>query len=162
MKKMMFLAMMMTIAISASAMTYNEAHNEALFLSDKMAYELGLTEAQYEEVYRINLDYLMSINPRADVYGTWWNVRNHDLRMVLSPAQFHRYAAIHYFYRPVVWNGRTWAFGVYGRYDRGRFLHHHRPVVHASYRGVHHRGPVGHPIAHPDRRHDRHHGPHRR
>ena len=37
MKKMMTLAVMMTIAISAAAMTYNEARSEALFLSDKMA-----------------------------------------------------------------------------------------------------------------------------
>lgn len=147
MKKMMTLAMMMAIAISASAMTYNEARNEALFLSDKMAYELGLSEAQYEAVYEINLDYLMSINPRTDVYGAWWSVRNRDLRMVLSPAQFNRYMAAHYFYRPVVWNGRAWAYGIYGRYDRGRFFRHH-PTVFVSYRGGHNRGHVSHYAAH--------------
>ncbi len=38
MKKMMTLVMMMTIAISAAAMPYNTARNEALYLSDKMAY----------------------------------------------------------------------------------------------------------------------------
>ena len=67
MKKMIFMAMMMTIAISANAMTYNEARNEALFLTDKMAYELGLNDAQYDAVYNINLDYLMGLNARADL-----------------------------------------------------------------------------------------------
>ena len=43
MKKMMILAVMMVMTISAKAMNYNAAKNEALFLSDKMAYELNLT-----------------------------------------------------------------------------------------------------------------------
>ena len=45
MKKMMILAMMMVMTISANAMSYNAAKNEALFLSDKMAYALNLTAA---------------------------------------------------------------------------------------------------------------------
>ena len=36
MKKMMILAMMMVMTISANAMSYNAAKHEALFLSDKM------------------------------------------------------------------------------------------------------------------------------
>ena len=74
MKKMMTLVMMMTIAISAAAMPYNTARNEALYLSDKMAYELGLTASQYEAVYEINLDYLLNVDTRADVFGFWWPV----------------------------------------------------------------------------------------
>ena len=46
MKKMMILAMMMAMTISANAMSYNAAKHEALFLSDKMAYELNLTAAK--------------------------------------------------------------------------------------------------------------------
>ena len=41
MKKMMILAVMMVMTISANAMSYNAAKHEALFLSDKMAYELA-------------------------------------------------------------------------------------------------------------------------
>ena len=73
---MMILAVMMVMTISANAMSYNAAKNEALFLSDKMAYELNLTTAQYEAVYEINLDYLMSLNGHADVFGIWWDRRN--------------------------------------------------------------------------------------
>ena len=56
MKKMMMMAMMMAMTITANAMSYNAAKHEALFLSDKMAYELNLTAAQYDEVYEINMD----------------------------------------------------------------------------------------------------------
>ena len=91
---MMILAMMMVMTISArsamplgsskNAMSYNAAKNEALFLSDKMAYELNLTAAQYEAVYEINLDYLMSLNGHAGVFGIWGDRRNSDLRYVLN------------------------------------------------------------------------------
>ena len=81
-KHLMILAVMMVMTISArsamplgsskNAMSYNAAKHEALFLSDKMAYELNLTAAQYEAVYEINLDYLMSLNGHGDVFGIWW------------------------------------------------------------------------------------------
>ncbi|MBQ9644838.1 MAG: hypothetical protein IJV24_00580, partial [Prevotella sp.] len=76
MKKMMILAMMMTIAISASAMGYSVARGEALFLSDKMAYELGLTSQQYAAVYEMNVDYMMCIGSRKDIGGSWWKRGN--------------------------------------------------------------------------------------
>ncbi len=40
---MIILAVMMVMTISANAMSYNAAKHEALFLSDKMAYELERT-----------------------------------------------------------------------------------------------------------------------
>ncbi len=103
MKKILTMVMMMTIAISAAAMPYTAARNEALFLSDKMAYELGLTATQYEAVYEINLDYLLNLDTRADVFGFWWDVRNRDLRYVLSTWQYDRFMASEWFYRPVIW-----------------------------------------------------------
>ncbi len=51
MKKLMIMAMMMVMTMSARAMSYTAAKNEALFLSDKMAYELNLTASQYDRVY---------------------------------------------------------------------------------------------------------------
>ena len=99
-KHLMILAVMMVITISArsamplgsskNAMSYNAAKHEALFLSDKMAYELNLTAAQYEAVYEINLDYLMSLNGHGDVFGIWWNRRNADLRYVLNSWQYDK------------------------------------------------------------------------
>ena len=160
MKKMIFAAMMMAIAISANAMTYDEARQEALFLSDKMAYELDLTEEQYEAIYEINLDYLMSLNAGSDAYGSWWNLRNRDLEIVLSPTQYRLYVSRAYFYRPLTWTGRVWRFGIYDRYSHGRF-YRHRPAVYSSYRGGHnirHRSHYDARRYHPQPRHD-HRGP---
>ena len=138
MKKMMILAMMMVMTISANAMSYNAAKNEALFLSDKMAYELNLTAAQYEAVYEINLDYLMSLNGHGDVFGIWWDRRNADLRFVLNSWQYDKYVALSHFYRPVAWKAGSWTFAVYTHYNRGHFYNAH-PKVFVSYRGGHNR-----------------------
>jgi hypothetical protein len=136
MKKMMILAVMMVMTISANAMSYNAAKHEALFLSDKMAYELNLTAAQYEAVYEINLDYLMSLNGHGDVFGIWWDRRNADLRFVLTPWQYDKYVALNHFYRPVAWKAGGWTFAVYAHYDRGRFYNAH-PTVFVTYKGGH-------------------------
>lgn len=131
---MMILAMMMVMTISATAMSYNAAKNEALFLSDKMAYELNLTAAQYEAVYEINLDYLMSLNGHADVFGIWWERRNADLRYVLNSWQYDKYVALSHFYRPVAWKAGSWTFAVYAHYKRGHF-YNDRPKVYVTYKG---------------------------
>ena len=136
MKKMMFMAMMMTIAITANAMSYREAKKEALFLSDKMAYELRLTDAQYDAVYEINLDYLMSVNGHADVFGPWWDRRNADLRFVLDYWQYNKYVELAYFYRPISWHNGSWRIHIYSHYDRAKFFKPH-PTVFVSYRGGH-------------------------
>ena len=134
MKKLMILAMMMVMTISAKAMSYNAAKNEALFLSDKMAYELNLTAAQYEAVYEINLDYLMSLNGNGDVFGIWWDRRNADLRYVLNNWQYDKYVALSHFYRPVAWKAGSWTFAVYSHYNRGHF-YNDRPTVFVTYKG---------------------------
>ena len=134
MKKMFTLALLMAMTITANAMSYTTAKSEALFLSDKMAYELNLTPAQYEAVYEINLDYLLCINDRADVFGPWWNRRNADLRYVLSAWQYDKYITLDRFYRPVSWHSNSWCFAIYSHYDRDRFFNHH-PGGFATYRG---------------------------
>ena len=135
---MMILAVMMVMTISANAMSYNAAKHEALFLSDKMAYELNLTAAQYEAVYEINLDYLMSLNGHGDVFGIWWDRRNADLRFVLNSWQYDKYVALNHFYRPVAWKADGWTFAVYSHYGRDHFYNAH-PRVFVSYKGGHNR-----------------------
>lgn len=134
MKKMFTLAVLMTIAIAANAMTYTEARTEALFLSDKMAYELDLSPAQYDAVYEINLDYLLSVGSHADLFGTHWTRRNTDLRYVLTSWQYSRYMAADYFYRPLAWMGGSWNFSIYAHYGRN-LMFNARPTVFVSYRG---------------------------
>ena len=133
-KHLMILAVMMVMTISANAMSYNAAKHEALFLSDKMAYELNLTAAQYEAVYEINLDYLMSLNGHGDVFGIWWDRRNADLRYVLTSWQYDKYITLAHFYRPVAWKAGGWTFAVYSHYNRGHFYNAH-PKVFVTYKG---------------------------
>jgi len=135
MKKMFTLAMMMTIAIAANAMSYTEAKNEALFLSDKMAHELKLTDAQYDAVYEINLDYLMSVKHRSDLYGSWWDRRNKDLQFVLTVYQYNKYVELSYFYRPLSWDAGRLTLNIYSHYTNRNHFYKGRPTVFASYRG---------------------------
>ena len=135
MKKMLVMAMMMVMTISANAMSYTAAKNEALFLSDKMAYELNLTDAQYDAVYEINLDYLMSVNGAGDVFGTWWSRRNADLRYVLTTWQYDKYAALGYFYRPLNWERGSWVFNIYSHYTNRSHFYKACPMVFVSYKG---------------------------
>ena len=88
-KRLMIMAMMMAMTITANAMSYTAAKNEALFLSDKMAYELNLTDAQYDAVYEINLAYLMSVNGRNDLNGAWWDIIWVALSAVMVAALVH-------------------------------------------------------------------------
>ena len=138
MKKMLFtLVTMLTIAVSANAMSYEQARNEALFLTDKMAYELNLSDAQYEAAYEINLDYLMGVTGRNDVFGPYWERRNMDLNYILYSWQWDLFRAATYFYRPLYWEGGFWHFGIYARYPHRDYFYFGRPHFYVSYRGAH-------------------------
>ena len=138
MKKMFFALMtMLTISISVKAMSYEQARNEALFLTDKMAYELNLTDEQYEAAYEINLDYLMGVTGRNDVFGTYWERRNLDLSYVLLDWQWNAFIAATYFYRPLYWDAGYWHFGIYSRYPRRDYFYFGRPHFYVTYRGGH-------------------------
>ena len=136
-KMMMTLIAMLTMTVSANAMSYEQARNEALFLTDKMAYELNLTDEQYEAAYEINLDYLMGVTGRADVFGTYWERRNLDLSYILLEWQWNAYLAASYFYRPLYWEAGYWHFGIYSRYPHRDYFYFGRPHFYATYRGAH-------------------------
>lgn len=138
MKKMMIaLTMMLLTAATGKAMSYEQARNEALFLTDKMAYELNLTDEQYEAAYEINLDYLMGVTSRDDVNGVYWERRNLDLSYILLDWQWNAFCAASYFYRPLYWLDGLWHFAVYARYPHRDYFFFGRPVFYATYRGSH-------------------------
>ena len=137
MKKLLFALMMLTVTISANAMSYEQARREALFLTDKMAYELNLTDEQYEAAYEINLDYLMGVTSRDDVYGVYWERRNLDLSYILLDWQWNAFIAASYFYRPLYWDAGYWHFGVYLRYPHRDYFYFGRPHFYVTYRGGH-------------------------
>jgi hypothetical protein len=138
MKKMIFaLLAMLTTTLAASAMSYEQARNEALFLTDKMAYELNLTDAQYEAAYEINLDYLMGVTSYDDVYGPYWERRNLDMSYILYQWQWDAFRAATYFFRPLYWDAGRWHFGIYARYTVRDYFYFGRPHFYATYRGGH-------------------------
>lgn len=139
---MMTLAVMVTMFTSAAAMSLSKARTEALFLSDKMAYELGLSLSQYEAVYEINLDYMLGLNTVADLDGVYWMRRNVDLRYVLSGWQWERYTQIPDFYRPMVWvNRHNFSLVIRDRYTYRDQFYFERPSIYKSFKGGHN---VGH------------------
>lgn len=128
---------LMTIALSTNAMSYEQAQREALFLTDKMAYELNLSQEQYEAAYEINLDYLMGVTSVDDVYSDYWTRRNLDLSYILFDWQWNAFQAATYFFRPLYWSAGCWHFGVYARYPRRTFFYFDRPSIYISYHGGH-------------------------
>ena len=142
MKKFVFWATMMLMSIGAYAMPIDEAQREALYLTDKMAYELGLDEYQFEAVYEINLDYFLSCITQTDVYGPWWERRNADLQYVLTPTQFYRYTNRLYFYRPLTWRTGAWYYPIYTHYPNRTHYYRTRPVGYGLYMGGNNR--LGH------------------
>ena len=139
MKRMIIalVAMFMMTFTTASAMSYKQARQQALFLTDKMAYELNLTEDQYEAAYEVNLDYLMSVDTYDDLYGAYWRQRNMDLSYILLDWQYRTYLNATYFYRPLYWNGGYWHFVIYARYPRRDYFYFGCPHFYVSYRGGH-------------------------
>lgn len=139
MKRMIIalVAMFMMTFTTASAMSYEQARQQALFLTDKMAYELNLTEDQYEAAYEVNLDYLMNVDTYNDLYGAYWRQRNMDLSYILLDWQYRTYLNATYFYRPLYWNAGYWHFGIYARYPRRDYFYFGCPHFYVSYRGGH-------------------------
>ncbi len=138
MKKFIFaLIAMVMMTVSATAMSYEQARQQALFLTDKMAYELNLTDEQYEAAYEINLDYLMGVRTVDDLYGPYWERRNLDLSYILLSWQYRAFCDAAYFYRPLYWNAGYWHFGVYARYPYRDYFFFGRPTVYIEYRGGH-------------------------
>ena len=138
MKKLIsILMLLMAFTMSSNAMSYEQARQQALFLTDKMAYELNLTNDQYEAAYEINLDYLMSVNTVDDLYGAYWRYRNLDMSYVLLDWQYRAFCDAAYFYRPLYFNAGYWHFGIYARYPHRDYFYFDRPTVYISYCGGH-------------------------
>lgn len=131
------LALLFTMTVTVNAMSYEQARQQALFLTDKMAYELNLTNDQYEAAYEINLDYLIGVNTYDDLYGPYWRYRNVDLSYVLLDWQYRAYCAASYFYRPLYFSDGLWHFSIYARYPHRDYFYFDRPVVYVSYCGGH-------------------------
>ena len=124
-------ALMLSVA-GASAISYDYAARQAYYLTDKMAYELNLTDSQYDRVYQINLDYFLKCSVEADINGYLWEYRNACLARVLFTAQWRIYNGLDFLLRPLRWRHNRWFFPMYEHYGRNHF---YRPAPPPSYRG---------------------------
>jgi len=127
---------MMAAWMGVNAMSFERAQAEALYLTDKMAYELNLNDQQYNDAYEINLDYFLRIDSPSDLYGSYYSYRLYDLRCILHDWQYNLLVAADYFLRPIVWRAGGWYFPIYSYYNRGYF-YYSRPSVWVSYYGGH-------------------------
>ena len=139
MKKILLSLVLSLAAIAgANAMSFSRAQAEALYLTDKMAYELNLNDQQYNDAYEINLDYFLRMESPSDVYGYYYNYRLSDLRCILHDWQYSLLLAADYFLRPITWRAGSWFFPIYSYYGRGSYFYG-RPRVWVTYRGGHSR-----------------------
>lgn len=137
-------------SVSVAAMSNSRVRKETRFLTDKMAYELNLSAAQYNDVYEINFDFIYSVRYLMDdvIRGYEWalddyydylDVRNDDLRWVLNDAQYRRFLRTDYFYRPIYASSKGWNFRIYITYTNHNYFYFPKPYHYRSYAGGHYR-----------------------
>ena len=153
MKRILFLlfAVGLTANMTVMAgMSTSKVRKETRFLTDKMAYELNLSTQQYNDAYEINYDFIYSVRNIMDYVarGYEWalddyyealDIRNDDLRWVLSDAQYRRFLGAEYFYRPIYVTGGKWSFRVYVNYPNRSLFYFGVPYHYRTYCGAHYR-----------------------
>lgn len=148
----LFFATFLTLAFNAKALDYETAREQAYYLTDKMAYELNLSDAQYNDAYEINLDYFLALNSPRDIELAYLRHRNEDLRYILMDWQWRSFMAEEYFFNPVRWVSGAWYFPIYRHYHRTYYFYD-RPRIFWNYRGAHGRVYYTHRSYYADRRH---------
>lgn len=152
MKRILFMlfAVIMSTVVCHAAMSNSKVRKETRFLTDKMAYELNLNTAQYNDVYEINYDFISGVRYLMDdvLRGEEWalnryydylDIRNDDLRWVLSRRQYSRFMQAAYFFRPIYVSGGHWSFRIYVTYTNPNHFYYPRPYHYRTYCGGHNR-----------------------
>ena len=158
MKRILFLlfAVGLTANMTVMAgMSTSKVRKETRFLTDKMAYELSLSTQQYNDAYEINYDFIYSVRNIMDYVarGYEWamddyyealDIRNDDLRWVLSDGQYRRFMGADYFYRPIYVTGGRWSLRVYINYPNRGLFYFGVPYHYHTYCGAHYRPHIHH------------------
>ena len=164
-----------TMTATAQPMSYYAMRENARFLTDRMAYTLGIADYLLDDLYMINYDYICGVNDYLDdvAYGYHYDdymtvlyARDAALRRLLTPYQWTRLVALDYFYRPITFVNRRWSFGIYVHDPYRTHFYFGVPHHYSHYRGGHFfrgmapiggpRGPHGgpnrpqHGVGHPD------------
>ena len=140
------LFVMASVTVKAQPMSYYAMRDNARFLTDRMAYTLGLTERLIDDLYMINYDYIYAVNDYLDdiAYGYHYDdymailaARDAAIRLLLTPYQWTRFITYDYFYRPIFFQNARWWFGVYDYYPRTTRFYFGVPRHYANYHGGH-------------------------
>ena len=117
-----------TLTMNAQSMSIAAVRSNARFLTDRMAYTLGIRDPfLIDEIYRINYDYIYGVNHYLDdiALGYYYDdymlvcdARDIALRNLLGITVWNRLVGYSYFHRPIIFSNRRWHFGVY---DHDRF-----------------------------------------
>ena len=138
-----------TLTASAQSMSITAVRSNARFLTDRMAYTLGIRDPfLIDEIYRINYDYIWGVNSYLDdvAMGYYYDdymavcdARDIALRTLLGNAIWNRMTGYSYFYRPIVFANRCWHFSIYDydRHGRGHFFCSVPRPYHRGYEGGH-------------------------
>lgn len=158
MKRILFLLFAVGLGASMTVMagmSTSKVRKETRFLTDKMAYEMNLSTQQYNDAYEINYDFIYSVRNIMDYVarGYEWalddyyealDIRNDDLRWVLSDVQYRRFMGADYFYRPIYVTGGRWNFRVYVNYPNRSLFYFGVPYHYRTYCGAHYRPYIHH------------------
>lgn len=167
---LVFVAGLLVCARAMASMSIGTVREETRFLTDKMAYELSLTTPQYNDVYEINYDFIYTVRylldgvARGDAgalsdYYEALDIRNDDLRWVLSDFQYRRFLRAEYFCNPIDLSGGRWTFRVYVNYPNRSLFYFGIPPHYYTYRGAHRRPGFHHVSFYRGRYHDLRHYP---
>ena len=140
--------MMTSMAATAQPMSYYAMRNNARFLTDRMAYTLGLSAALIDDLYLINYDYIWGVNDYLDdvALGYYYDdymavcaARDAALRNLLGVSIWNRLLGYNYFYRPIVFANRGWHFSIYDydRYGARHFFYSAPRPIARGYAGGH-------------------------
>ena len=133
-----------SLTMNAQPMSYQAMRDNARFLTDRMAYTLGIAPSLLDDLYMINFDYIYGVNDYLDDIAIGYHyddymaicyARDAALRRLLSPYQWDRYIALDYFYRPISFTANRWRFAVYNYYPRTGHFYYRKPHHFASYHG---------------------------
>lgn len=143
---------LITLVVSATycsaTMSNSRLRKEARFLTDKMAYELSLSQSQYNDVYEINYDFIDQVRYIMDEvldgyewalndYYQYLDYRNDDLRWVLTASQYRRFMDKEYFFRPLYISNNSWTFRIHLVYVNHNYFYYPKPYHYKSYCGGH-------------------------
>lgn len=134
--------------LRASAYGLGDIRVNARFLTDRMAFELHLNTNQYDDLYEINYDFFSGINPyvsriaaaddaAVDLYYRYLDIRNDDLRWVLSNAEYARFITLDYFFRPLYTLNNVCHLRIYTVYPNRTYFYFGPPRHYLTYRGGH-------------------------